>query len=411
MTALAVCTTVGAQDIPHEVIELDCETCHTTESFTDVSFDHDRYTDYPLVDRHRDLDCRACHSLADFSRVGQDCSSCHTDIHAAKLGPDCSRCHSTAGWQRLDAIEIHFGTEFPMQGRHALLDCEACHTGFPRGDLANTDARCVACHQSDYLAVSSPNHVTAGFSTDCQTCHQMNRFRPALLADHDPLFPIYSGAHRGEWADCSTCHNNPGTFTEFTCLVCHEHRQSEMDATHAGITGYAYTSPDCYFCHPRGEAGDFREHDAQFFPIFSGPHDGEWEQCSTCHTVALDRKVFDCLSCHAHRQTEMDGKHGSMTGYSYTSSACHDCHPDGLKGEFTAHDAEFFPIFSGAHGNEWADCETCHDVPLDRSQFSCLTCHDHSQALMDDKHLGEVDGYAYESTACFDCHPDGSTEE
>lgn len=408
LTALAV--SGAAQDVPHEVINLDCETCHTTESFKEVSFDHDKFTSYDLEGRHDGLDCRSCHSIADFSKVGKDCTSCHTDIHEAKLGPDCTRCHSTNGWQQFDAFQIHIDTDFPIQGRHALLDCEACHVGFPRGDLANTESRCVACHQSDYLEVPSPNHVAAGFSTDCEMCHQMNSFRPALLPDHDVFFPIYSGEHQGEWADCSTCHTNENTFAVFTCLVCHEHRQSEMDETHAGITGYAYNSNDCYICHPRGEAEDFREHDAQFFPIFSGAHQNEWEACSTCHTVPLDRKVFDCLSCHEHRQSEMDGKHGSMAGYSYTSNACYDCHPDGTKGEFTSHDAEFFPIFSGAHQGEWTDCLVCHTVESDRTVFECVVCHEHEQPDMDGVH-GGMTGYAFLSTACYQCHPSGEAGE
>ena len=396
-----------AQDMPHEEVAFDCETCHTTESFKEVAFDHDGLTAFALLDRHKAVDCRNCHTLKDFSKVkGTDCQSCHTDIHEAKLGPDCGRCHVAGGWKVLDVFEVHEQTNFPIMGKHASLDCRACHANFPKGDLSHTDSRCVACHQSDYLAVVSPNHVSAGLSTDCETCHQMNTFRPALLPDHDIFFPIYAGAHKGVWNECGTCHTNPATFSDFTCLACHEHRQPEMDQTHNGIPGYAYNSPDCYFCHPTGRAESFGDHDALFFPIFSGSHQGEWDNCSTCHTTPLDRKVFDCLSCHDHRQSEMDGKHGGMTGYSYTSAACYDCHPTGLKGEFTSHDAEFFPIFSGLHQNEWTDCATCHTVASDRTVYDCVSCHEHEQATTDGIH-GGMNGYSYASTACYDCHPTG----
>ncbi len=399
-------TPILGQEVPHERLNFDCETCHTTESFNEVSFDHAALTGFELVGRHGAVDCKACHTIRDFSTVETNCQSCHTDVHESKLGEDCSSCHTVDGWQVFDAVAIHANTDFPIMGRHALLDCGACHQNFPRGDLSHTDSRCVACHQSDYLSVSSPNHVTAGFTTDCETCHQMNAFRPALLPDHDVFFPIYSGEHRGEWNDCNTCHTDPNNFADFTCLSCHAHRQTSMDEEHDGIPGYAYNSPDCYLCHPRGEAESFTDHDAQFFPIFSGSHQGEWNECSVCHTVPGDRRVIDCLGCHEHRQSEMDGKHGSMSGYSYTSAACLECHPDGQKGTFAAHDADFFPIFSGPHSGEWQECATCHTVESDRSVFDCLPCHDHEQTATDVIHVG-MPGYSYTSTACYDCHPTG----
>ncbi|MCB2229667.1 hypothetical protein KQH82_03055 [bacterium] len=407
---LVLASGIVGQDMPHEVMTLDCENCHTTETFTDVAFDHAKVTGFVLSGRHGGLDCRSCHSLKDFSKVGTDCGSCHKDVHEAKLGTDCARCHSPEGWQVFDMFQVHLDTDAPIMGRHVTLDCESCHTGFPRGDLSHTDARCVACHQSDYLETTSPSHVVAGFSTDCEMCHQMNTFRPAMLPDHDIFFPIYSGEHDGTWSTCGTCHPNDNNFADFTCLVCHEHRQSEMDETHAGFDGYAYNSDDCYLCHPRGVAEDFGEHDALYFPVFSGSHQGEWESCSACHNVPLNRSVFDCLSCHEHAQVEMDGKHGDMSGYAYESTACYECHPTGVKGEFTAHDAEFFPIFSGAHSGEWDDCATCHTVENDRSQFECIVCHEHEQAEMDGVH-GSMTGYSFSSAACYDCHPTGVAED
>ena len=51
-----------------------------------------------------------------------------------------------------------------------------------------------------------------------------------------------------------------------------------MDGAHQGIPGYAYTSAQCYDCHPTGEKGRFTEHDGQFFPIYSGAHSGDVER-------------------------------------------------------------------------------------------------------------------------------------
>jgi len=238
----------------------------------------------------------------------------------------------------------------------------------------------------------------------------MNDWQPAFLANHDPFFPIFSGEHDGVWSDCTECHSNPATFTDFTCLACHEHRQSKMDEEHQGISGYAYESTACLSCHPDGSKGDFVDHDNLFFPIFSGTHQGSWQECLECHTNPADRKEFTCLECHEHRQTQMDTKHAGIPGYAYQSSDCLTCHPDGQKGEFREHDDLFFPIFSGTHQGSWQECLECHTNPADRKQFTCLDCHEHRQTEMDATHAG-IPGYLYASTQCFFCHPNGEKGE
>ena len=132
----------------------------------------------------------------------------------------------------------------------------------------------------------------------------MSGWQPAFLANHDTFFPVFTGAHDGAWNDCSECHTNSATFTEFSCLNCHEHAQPKMDKKHVGMTGYAYESTACFGCHPTGEKGDFGEHDSQYFPIFSGVHANEWSECAACHANATNRKDFTCFTCHEHNQAK-----------------------------------------------------------------------------------------------------------
>ena len=392
-------------DNPHGELKFDCETCHTIDSFEEMSFDHN-LTGYELQNRHQSADCRGCHDIADFSKVKKNCLSCHQDVHKAKMGNDCEDCHTTRGWEQFDIQKMHLNTNFPISGRHALLDCQSCHKQMPAGDFSLNTTRCVECHQSEYLSVQNPEHANNGFSTECQSCHQMDRWRPAFFDNHDILFPIFSGTHNNEWDDCASCHIDAGSYQNFSCLTCHEHNQPETDSDHNGISGYAYNSPDCYFCHPTGEAGDFGDHDAQFFPIFSGVHNNEWDNCNTCHINPTDRKDFSCFECHTHNQTDTDNIHGGMTGYAYTSQDCYICHPTGEAGDFTDHDAQFFPIFSGRHNGEWTDCSACHTNPTNRSEFSCIDCHTHNQTDTDNIH-GGMTGYAYASQDCYFCHPTG----
>ena len=71
------------------------------------------------------------------------------------------------------------------------------------------------------------------------------------------------------------------------------------------------------------------DHDASWFPIFSGRHQNRWFDCAECHTNPADFTEFTCFNCHAHNQTSMDNKHSSVSGYAYDSAACYTCHPGG----------------------------------------------------------------------------------
>lgn len=482
-------TYLDAQENPHKNLDFNCETCHVTTSWNEISFDHNNRTQFELQGRHQDVDCQSCHNLEDFSKVSANCFSCHEDVHQAKMGSDCERCHEFRGWEIFNVEEIHANTRFPLMGRHNLVDCWSCHQNQQQGDFASLTTECISCHEQEYLATENPNHVANSFSTNCQECHEMNDWRPAFLPNHDVLFPIFSGEHNGAWNDCADCHTNPVSFSDFSCLTCHEHEQARMDDEHRGISGYAYEShaclschptggeadisdnhdadffpifsgthqgawqecvechvnpgtfqvvscidcheheaaktnlehsgiadyvyatENCLLCHPTGEKGEFRDHDNLYFPIFTGSHSGTWEECLACHTNPANRKEFTCVECHEHNQTEMNAKHTGIQGYAFQSSECFLCHPTGEKGEFRDHDNLYFPIFSGKHAGEWNECAICHNNPNDRKIFTCLDCHEHSQARMDDKHLGEVNDYVYDSRACYDCHPHGRSED
>jgi hypothetical protein len=67
-----------------------------------------------------------------------------------------------------------------------------------------------------------------------------------------------------------------------------------------------------------------------YFPIFSGKHDGEWNDCAECHTTPNDYTLFSCIDCHEHDDpAELASDHSGVSGYVYESNACYACHPDG----------------------------------------------------------------------------------
>ena len=134
-------------------------------------------------------------------------------------------------------------------GAHATIanDCAACHNG----NYNNTPNTCYGCHATAYNTANSPNHISAGFPTDCVTCHGQSQWTPANWDHDDMYFPIFSGQHEGEWDQCSDCHTNANNYSVFTCLTCHH--QNSTNSEHNGVSGYQYNSNACYACHPNGE--------------------------------------------------------------------------------------------------------------------------------------------------------------
>jgi hypothetical protein len=98
--------------------------------------------------------------------------------------------------------------------------------------------------------MGATNHNSDGFAHGCEMCHTTSNWNSSF--NHNAYFPIYSGAHNGEWNLCSECHTNPGNYAVFACINCHEHRRSNTDPDHNEVNGYVYESNACYSCHPDG---------------------------------------------------------------------------------------------------------------------------------------------------------------
>jgi len=71
------------------------------------------------------------------------------------------------------------------------------------------------------------------------------------------------------------------------------------------------------------------DHDKDFFPIYSGEHQGEWNECSDCH-IGGNLNSFSCIDCHEHNDpNDLADEHDDVNGYQYSSPACLQCHPNG----------------------------------------------------------------------------------
>jgi hypothetical protein len=143
-----------------------------------------------------------------------------------------------------------------------------------------------------------------------------------------------------------------------------------------------------------------------FFPL-TGGHD--ISNCGDCHkTSNYSETSPECISCHLSNYNATTNPNHATSGISTNCKDCHTTDPGWKPAKYGNHDARF-PIYSGKHNGEWSKCTDCHTNPASYSLFTCIDCHEHDQTKMNDEH-GEVQGYEYNSPACFACHPTGSKE-
>jgi hypothetical protein len=458
-------------DYPHGDFSGDCTECHDAERWSPAAISKSwTHPDaFPLVGAHRTATCKACHANLDFKTAPKDCADCHQDAHRGELGTDCARCHRPTNFlDRGKQLDDHRATRFPLVGAHATQDCESCHRMQPQGALTwvGLDVACVSCHLADYQATTDPDHEAGQFPTDCLACHRPTAWSRASV-DHDRTgFPL-TGRHRA--LACSDCHANGFSGTPSECFACHaddyngttdpNHAQAGFptnceqchDTTsfgnatfthpatfpltgahvplpcascHAG--GYAGTPTDCFACH----AGDYNattdpDHEAAGFSTtctnchttatfananfthtatfpLAGAH--ATTNCNACHAGGYAGTPTDCFACHAADYNGTTDPNHAAAGFPTTCTTCHSGTTTWSGAQMPNHDAAYFPIYSGRHLGRWDRCSDCHTQQTNFAVFSCFQCHGQTETA---SHHSGVNGYAYDSNLCYQCHPRG----
>ena len=226
----------------------DCSLCHTSTHWNATSYSH---PGFPLNGSHLSAPCSDCHQNGVYAGTPNQCAACHMDDYNQARDPNhleggfstsCEICHGfdAVSWE--GAVFDH-NLVWPLQGAHQNLDCTECHAnGY------NLPQNCYGCHQAEYQATSDPNHISAGFPTQCESCHFPNHLTwSQAVFNHN--FPINSGEHAGY--ACTDCHLT-ANYNVFSCIDCHAHRESRMSGIHNHVAGYIYSSQACYSCHPQG---------------------------------------------------------------------------------------------------------------------------------------------------------------
>lgn len=339
----------------------------------------------PVIEGHAEYEtvCKSCHQAFQRTRQRVLCIKCHEDIGAdieasagyhglnveASTAP-CASCHTDHEGRDAEIILLdedrfdHDVTDFHLAGKHAEIECSACHVDGAKHRQA--PQACIACHEAD-----NPHGDTLG--TECADCHNAIDWKDVDF-DHDTTDYALIGKHVGP--ACLDCHADD-TFrnTPTTCFGCHA-----GDDAHDGRSGQ-----ECENCHnPTGWDDTSFDHARDTdFPL-DGAH--AEKTCGDCHgeDPFADELDMACVSCHL-EDDEHEGHNGGQCETCHASSAWTDLRFD--------HDIDTDYALLGAHSD--AACRDCHvepiyEVPL---QTDCLACHED-----DDAHEGS------QGTACKDCH-------
>ncbi len=347
-----------------------CTDCHSENAWIPATFDHDGMY-FPIYSgKHQSVwaNCSDCHTdPGNFNTFS--CTICHlaseTDPkHENVLGywyqdNACLACHPTG--DKLSQFD-HNSTAYPLTGAHLQTECKLCHAGGFKG----TPTQCLNCHQSDFDQSQNPDHQKLNLSTDCMQCHTTNPgWNPARFDQHDQIYSI-QGAHKS--LDCAACHQGQYNNTPNTCAGCHiQDYNQTIDPAHKTLN----FSTDCASCHTQSAwIPSTFDHDGQYFPIYSGTHQGQWMECRDCHINPNDIHVFACTNCHD--QITTDENHKNVNGYWYQDQACLACHPTGNKNDRFDHNNTSFPL-TGAH--TMVDCKSCHISGFKGTSSICKNCH------------------------------------
>ncbi len=360
-----------------------CLDCHDYKGWVPANnFKHDKAR-YKLTGKHDETACAKCHparprptsppagvivkkerpeSCVQYQGLPfGNCQDCHKDVHQGRLGTNCAGCHSTEGFRLGPSAQgfDHNRSNYPLRGKHALLECRRCHkSGNMTDPLAH--GRCQDCHAD----VHQKQFAQRSDGGVCEACHTVEAFSPATyaLAAHQlSLYPL-TGSHLA--VPCSQCHTaikhaaGAPPIANFDlkykdCADCHKD-------VHQGQVNLWMERGGCAYCHQTATWHQTTfDHSLARFAL-----DGKHREilCLKCHYVQADdggKQVWmkplsrDCAGCHE------DVHRGQFLKAGQDAVACDRCHKSsGWTDLLFSHNRDAQYVLDGAH--EKLACRACH---------------------------------------------------
>ncbi len=300
----STCVDCHEEDDTHEgTFGTDCESCHDSNLWPKITFDHAQKTSFALEGQHAVVDCKACHTTTLFEpELQQVCVSCHQkdDEHKGRNGSNCADCHFTSNWSTSN-FDHDTKTKFPLNDAHVRVTCEACH--LEPVTKALPGVTCIDCHRDDDVHEDS-------LGENCSACHNEASWVKNTRFDHDlSRFPLL-GEHKT--VECDDCHQSK-KFQDapIECESCHIE-----DDEHLGTLG-----ENCGLCHnPNNWSLWIFDHTTQTDFQLTGAHEGL--ACASCHRTKSRGEVSqssECIACHR-ADDKHRGEYGGNCGRCHTTT-------------------------------------------------------------------------------------------
>jgi hypothetical protein len=368
-------------DIHRGQFGANCESCHTVKGWNvSITAIRDHQNRFPLIGAHAAVDCEACHKGAatgQFQGLSTQCYSCHATEYKGTSNPShvtagfsitCEQCHGTNSWAT--AKFDHASVGFPLTNAHADPPrvCADCHVN---NNYNLTSTACITCHLKNFQTATNPNHVSGGFSQNCQVCHTTIAWQPATFNHASVGFPL-TNAHADPPRVCADCHvNNNYNLTTTTCVSCHlkDYNTATSPLNHIQM-GFPTA---CESCHDtvRWTDGKF-DHSATGFPL-TNSHAVPPRACADCHiNNNYNLTSTACSSCHLKDyNTATTPINHIQVGFPTTCNLCHDT-TVWTNGKFN-HSTTSFPL-TGFHVQ--VPCASCHvNNNYTTLPTNCYGCH------------------------------------
>lgn len=376
------------EDIHKGNLDFSCNSCHNENSFgisiVNKFFNHNKYTDFSLIGKHKNLDCYSCHSSDKplqkifndfFEDTSPGCIKCHEDIHEGKFGKTCTECHTETSFKVVQSLENfdHNLTGFELLGKHISVDCKECH----QSDMlkAVPHQKCTDCHTDFH----NGEIVDNGIIKDCGKCHTEKGFSDFDFGIEEHAVTKFPLNESHQAVPCVFCHLNSGEenwkFSEIglECFECHENiHESHLDDKF-------YPKKNCNNCHSETtwQQIDSFDHDITDFSLL-GKH--QTISCGQCHKQEKDKTIQfkginnRCENCHTDIHFDQFIESGQTD--------CNKCHTsDEWKPILFDHNKSRFKL-DGAHLK--INCNECHFkqqnnnkeyVLYKNGKIECIDCH------------------------------------
>jgi hypothetical protein len=179
------------------------------------------------------------------------------------------------------------------------------------------------------------------------------------------------------------------------CVGCHQTEYNGTQNPNHAAAGFPTTCDSCHKPTDLQWRGVTFNHSA-FFPLV-GVH--ATQACATCHKNNVYKGTpRTCVGCHQTEYNNTRSPNHIAAGFPTTCETCHRATDTAWTQGVFNH--TWFPL-TGPHNKP---CAQCHTTPNVFTVFSCTVCHARGET---DGHHRNVNGYVYESRACYSCHPNG----